>query len=134
MKKLGIGLLLLVILLFPLNSFAQETCFDEATARRMIVDLEQAKIASQQLEIQVGGNSELQKQLDLLNSTIKLLEDQIAVYKNIQEMNKQMSDVKDKLHEQELKAVKPTFWDNMQKYIVGGGIGAAVAVAIILIL
>jgi hypothetical protein len=134
MKKLGIVLLLLVLLLFPLNSFAQDICFDEATAGRMIVALEQAKIASQQLEVQAGSNSELQQQLEILKGTIKLMEDQIVVYKNIQDMNKQMSDAKDKLHEQELKAVKPTFWDNMQKYIVGGGIGAAVAVAIILIL
>ena len=100
----------------------------------MVVALEQAKIAAEQLETQAGSNTELQSQVDILKGTVKLMEDQITVYKNLQDMQAKMSVAKDQLHEQELKAAKPTFWGNMQKYIVGGGIGAAVTAAIILLL
>jgi uncharacterized membrane protein YcaP (DUF421 family) len=100
----------------------------------MVVALEQAKITVEQLETQTGSNAELQSQVDILKGTIKLMEDQIVIYKNLQDMQAKMSEAKDQLHEQELKAAKPTFWGNMQKYIVGGGIGAAVTAAIILLL
>lgn len=127
-------MLLLAILLWPLNSFAADTCFSEEVAGQMVVALEQAKIAAQQLETQSGGNVELQSQVDILKGTVKLMEDQIVVYKNLQDMQAKMSEAKDQLHEQELKAVAPTFWGNVQKYIVGGGIGAVVTAAIILLL
>jgi len=126
--------LLLAILLWPLNSFGQDTCFSEEVAGQMVVALEQAKITVLQLETQSGSSIELQSQVDILKGTIKLMEEQITVYKNLQDMQAKMSVAKDQLHEQELKAAKPTFWGNMQKYIVGGGIGAAVTAAIILLL
>lgn len=127
-------MLLLAILLWPLNSFGQDTCFSEEVAGQMVVALEQAKITVLQLETQSGSSIELQSQVDILKGTIKLMEEQITVYKNLQDMQAKMSVAKDQLHEQELKAAKPTFWGNMQKYIVGGGIGAAVTAAIILLL
>jgi hypothetical protein len=134
MRNFATVLLLLVILLWPLNSFAEDTCFSEEVAGQMVVALEQAKITVEQLETQTGSNAELQSQVDILKGTIKLMEDQIVIYKNLQDMQAKMSEAKDQLHEQELKAAKPTFWGNMQKYIVGGGIGAAVTAAIILLL
>jgi uncharacterized membrane protein YcaP (DUF421 family) len=124
----------LAILLWPLNSFGQDTCFSEEVAGQMVVALEQAKITVQQLEVRAESNTELQVQVDILKATITLLQDQIVVYKNLQDMQAKMSTAKDQLHEQELKAAKPTFWGDMQKYIVGGGIGAVVTAAIILLL
>jgi hypothetical protein len=133
-KSFGIVLLLSVILLWPPNSFAQGVCFDDATAAAIVVALEQARIAEAQLAVQAGGNEELQKQLDILQGTIKLYEDQIAVYKSMREMDAKLSDAKDKACQEQVKAATPTFMQNMQKYIVGGGIGAALLGVILMVL
>lgn len=100
----------------------------------MVVALEQAKITAEQLEVNTGGNAELQQQVDILKGTIKLMEDQIVVYKNLQDMQKQMSDAKDKLVAEQLKAATPTFMDKLKSNILAGGIGAAAAVVIILLI
>ena len=88
----------------------------------MVVALEKAKIVEQQLSVQVNGNAELQTQVDILRNTIKLYEDQIAVYKSMSEMNQKMGDMKDKVCQEQIKAATPTFMDNMGKYLTGAGI------------
>lgn len=133
MRKLGIGLLLLGLFLFPSSSFAQ-ICFDDATASRMVVELERAKIMEQQLSTQSSGNLELQNQIDILKTTINLYQEQITVYKNMQEMNQKMSEMKDKACTEQIKAATPTFFDNMQKYLTGVGVGGILAGIAILLL
>ena len=81
MLSFAIALMLSAILLCPLNSFAQDICFSESVASRMVVALEQAKIAEQQLTVASGINVELQQQLEILRTSVKLLENQIVVYK-----------------------------------------------------
>jgi hypothetical protein len=100
----------------------------------MVVALERARISEAQLQAQAGGNSELQVQVDILRGTIKLYEDQIAVYKSMAEMNVKLSDLKDKACEAQVKAATPTFWENIGKYFTGAGIGAALAGVAILLL
>ncbi len=100
----------------------------------MVVALDQAKIAEQQLVVAVGSEAELLQQKEILAGTVKLLQDQIAIYKNMQEMQAKFSDAKDKACDAAVKAATPTFWDNMTKYLVGGGIGAVLAVVAILLL
>jgi hypothetical protein len=136
MRNFGIALLLLAILLllWPLNSFAQGVAFDDATAGQIVVALEKAKITEQQLSLEAESNAELREQVDILKGTIKLMEDQIVVYRNLAEMNKQMSEAKDKACQEAIKAAKPTFWENAQKYLVGIGIGGILAGVAILIL
>jgi hypothetical protein len=134
MQSCVIALLLSVILLCPLSSFAQDACFDDATAGRMVVALEQAKIAEQQLSVAAGSNAELQQQAEILKGTIKLMQDQIDIYKNMVDMQNKMADAKDKLFEQQLKAATPTFMDKVKNNIVAGGVGAVLAVVAILLL
>jgi len=105
-----------------------------AVAGQMMVALKQAEIAKEQLQIAEDKNAESLKQVEILGTTIKLLEDQIVAYKNLKEMNQQMSEAKDKVCEERVKAATPSFWQNLQKYIVGSGIGAVVTVAAILLL
>jgi hypothetical protein len=133
MQKLVIASLLLGILLWPLSSFAQVT-FDDVTAGKMVVALEQARIVEKQLTVMAEENAELQGQLDTLKGTIKLMEEQSIIYQNLIAMNKQMSDAKDKACADAVKAASPTWWDNMSKYLAGVGVGAAFAIAAVLIL
>lgn len=125
-------LLLSVMFLWPLNSFADVT-FDDATASRMVVSLEQAKITEEQLSLQAASNAELQAQVDILKGTIKLMEDQIVVYKNMAEMNQKMSDMKDRACVEQVKAAKPTFGQNMSKYLTGAA-GGGVFIGLLFLL
>jgi hypothetical protein len=98
----------------------------------MVVALEKAKITEQQLSVQAGSNTELQNQLDILRNTIKLYEDQIAVYKNMQDMNAKMGDMKDKACQEQIKAATPTFMDKLKSDVLAGGVGAVLAVIVII--
>ena len=98
------------------------------------MSLEQAKITEEQLSIQAASNAELQSQVDILKGTIKLMEDQIAVYKNMVEMNAKMSDMKDKACIEQVKAAKPTFSQNLGKYFTGAGIGGILTAIVIILL
>ena len=132
MKK--IILILAFILFLPLNSFAEQVCFDEAVASQMVVRLEQAKIAEEQLANQAGSNIELQNQLAILRATIALYEEQTATYKNLRTMDQTMSAAKDKACQAEVKAATPTFMDKLKTNIMAGGVGAVLAVIAILAL
>jgi hypothetical protein len=134
MLSFSIALTLSAILLCPLNSFAQDICFSESIAIRMVVALEQAKIAEQQLTVASGINAELQQQLEILKTSVKLLEDQIVVYKNMDEMKAQMSAAKDDLFKEQLKAAQPSFMDKVKSNVLAGGVGALLAVVVILLL
>lgn len=132
--RFAAALLLLAILLWPLNSFAQGVCFDDMTAGRIVVALEQAKIAEGQIEALNGSSSELIQQKEILQGTIRLLQDQIATYKSMSEMNQKMGDMKDKACQEQIKAAAPTFMDNLTKYLSGAGIGAILTAVVILLL
>jgi hypothetical protein len=99
----------------------------------MVVALEKAKLADQQLVVAAGGNNELQQQVDILKETVKLMNDQIVAYKNMDEMKTKMSAAKDELHAQELKAATPTFMQNAGKYAIGG-VGGAILMGLAILL
>ena len=134
MQSCGIVLLLSVILLCPSNSLAQNACFDEGAASKMVVALEQAKICEQQLSVSANSSAELQQQVEILRGTIKLLEEQAVVYKNMMEMQKKIDESKDKLHAEELKAAKPSFFQTLGKIAIGFAVGVGVGVAIMSLL
>jgi hypothetical protein len=134
MLSFTIALMLSAILLCPPSSFAQDICFSESVASRMVVALEQAKISEQQLTVASRINVELQQQLEILRTTVKLLEDQIVVYKNMDEMKAQMSAAKDDLFKEQLKAAQPSFMDKVKSNVLAGGVGALLAVVVILLL
>lgn len=129
-----LALLLWVILLFPPSSAAQGVCFDDKMAGDMVVALERAKISEQQLEVSAGTNAELLQQKEILKETIKPREDQIAVYKNMIEMQNTLGEAKDKVCAEQIKAASPTFMDKVKSNVLAGGVGAALAVLAILLL
>ena len=98
----------------------------------MVVTLEQAKITLEQLQLSEEKTAEVQKQVDILTKTIVLLEGQIEAYELMMVNNKQMSEAKDKVCQEQIKAATPTFMDNLQKYMVGAGAGAVIVGLIIL--
>jgi hypothetical protein len=133
MKKIIIALAF-VMILWPLSSFAQGVCFDDETAGRMVVALEQAKFSEEQLGALNTASVELIQQKEILQGTIQLLYDQINTYKSMQEMSTKMGEMQDKACKEQIKAATPTFMQRLQQNFLAGGIGAAIAAVVILLL
>lgn len=105
-----------------------------ATANRILIALDQAKICEQQLLIAADKDAESQKQLEILRSTIKLYEEQIEAFKNLRTMDEAISIQKDKACREEIKAAKPTFMRDMGKYSTGAVVGAGLFGLLLLLL
>jgi hypothetical protein len=141
-KELRDRFLLLILFLPPLASAESDTSASPpAIASDILVKLEQAKYAEQQLAVAAEKDANLRQQADILRGTIKLYEEQIAAYKdqgvifkNMIDMQNKMSDMKDKACDERVKAATPTFWDNMTKYIVGAAGGAGALGILLLVL
>ena len=118
------------MLLFPL--IVQAEGLSVSTANRILIALEQAKICEEQLVTASESNAEVQKQLEIVRSSIKLLEEQLVIYKSMVEMLNKIQETKDNAYEQAIKDAKPSFMDNLQKYLTGIGIGG-IAVGILLL-
>jgi hypothetical protein len=99
----------------------------------MLGQLERAKICEQQLVIADAKDAESQKQLEIVRGTIKLLEDQIAIYKSMAEIDKNAAAAKDKACAEQIKAAKPTFLQDLGKYFIGAGVGGAGLLLILLL-
>jgi hypothetical protein len=134
MLSFAIALSLSAFLLFPANSAAQETCFTDDVAGRMVVALEQARIIEQQVAVSQGGNAELQQQVEILKGTVQLLEDQVRIYRNMAAMQEQMATVKDRLCDEEVKAARPTLMHQVGTHGVAFGLGAILAGLVVLLL
>lgn len=96
--------------------------------------LEQAKLSDSQLEALNGSSQELIQQKEILQGTIKLLQDQIATYKSMSEMTAKMDDMKDAACKEQVKAATPTFMQKLQSNFLAGGIGAVLTAVVILLL
>jgi hypothetical protein len=129
-----IALLLLAFLCCPAGSRAEDACFDEAVAKKMIVVIEQCPMCEQQVSALTTANAELQRHLDLKEGTIKLQKEQIAIQENMIEMLKRTDAAKDKLHAEELKAAKPTFFQTLGQVAAGFAVGVVVAIGVVLLL
>jgi len=120
MKKYS---LLLFLLLISSPVYAA-VCFDANTAGRMVVDLEQCKISSQELEIQTALIGFCQDQVKEYQATVK---DYDSTVKGLQETIKGYQAVSDK---QEKLSSAPSFFqriiDNIEL------IGLAVLIGLLL--
>jgi hypothetical protein len=112
-----------------------------STASKILVALEQKAILEKQVLTCGEGTAELQVQITLLNQKIQLMQEildlqkeKIEMYKDKEEIYKQTIDAKDKLFEQQLKAMTPSFMDNVKDTFTKMGAGAAVLGLIIWIL
>jgi GTP1/Obg family GTP-binding protein len=138
-------LILLVSPCFPSNSFAQEVayqenCFSDPVADQMLVYIERCKILEQQSDACSGGNAELLQQIDSLKLIIKGYQDYIAIMKEKEQMRIDMATMKDDMwkikeqaYQEQIKAAKPTFMQEVGKYSNGAIIGAILTAIICLL-
>jgi hypothetical protein len=114
---------------------AQDTSASpQASGSKILVTLEQGGFTDQQLPVCLAEKDEIQQQKAILIETLRLKDEQNVILKNLVETQKKVSEAKDTLHAAELKAAKPTFWDNLGKIGIGIGVGIVLTVGVVLLL
>lgn len=107
---------------------------EQGTASKILIRLEQCEIADKQLEACIAEKEEVIRQKGILLEETRLQEEQKTELRGIIELQKKVAAEQEKIHEEEMKAVKPTFFENLQKIGVGFGLGVVLTVVAILVL
>ena len=121
---------------------------NDSIAGRMLVAVEQRAQLVQMVAAGEGRIEELNKQIKwkdeeiahleeiirLQDEKIQLYVDKEKVYQEKDKTNQLMSDMKDKACIEQVKAAKPTFGQNMTKYLTGFGAGGVFIGILLLIL
>lgn len=106
-------------------------------AKRIVVNLEKSNLYQKQIILLEKANSQLMKQNQMLGEQIILLNEQIVVQKEQLDLTKKQLDTQKELYEDKLKACekdKPGFFDKAMIGVGGAGIGALIALGLVLIL
>lgn len=121
MKKLVILLFLLSSLCIP--AFAQDICFTNEVASRMIVDLEQKNNYENQVVLYKEGNRELEYQVQLLKEVNELRKEQLNQYERLVNLQKDS-------YEAIIKESKPSIGQKIFEFISLLGLGVAIGALI----
>ena len=116
------------MLLFPRISIAQD--LSASTAGKLLSAVEELGYCRQQLALRGEGDTSQNETIALLEQKVKFLEEKITLYAEMIAMQRDFDVKKEALHQKEIDAVRPTFWDNAKIFF--GGMGtAALVIAII---
>jgi hypothetical protein len=116
-------ILLSSLLLFTTPLYAEDICFTEPVAKKMIVDLELKKNYEEQLEYYREGNKELEYQIKLMKEVNSLQKEQISQYKDLMKLQKDG-------YESIIKENKPSFIRSLFNTI--GTIGVGILIGLLL--
>lgn len=117
MKVINITILLL---LFALPVFAEDICFDDQTAKKLVVELEECRVIKEQVKLYQETDTNLAEQ-------INLCEEKNTKY-NTQLTLERENCVK------EVKAAKPSFTEKAGLFGLGGLTGAGVILFLLILL
>uniref|UniRef100_A0A6M3X514 Uncharacterized protein n=1 Tax=viral metagenome TaxID=1070528 RepID=A0A6M3X514_9ZZZZ len=131
-RSLGLALLLWVFLLA--DATAQDVCFDEHVAGKMVVELERIPNLQQQLGIQESITVELTSQRDVLLETVKIQKEQVVLCSEALKSHEQLAKVSDENCKRQIEAAKPSFWSRLGTHVTAMGIGGIIAAVLVLLL
>jgi hypothetical protein len=106
-------------------------------AKKIVVNLEKSNLYKKQVILLEKANAQLMKQNEMLGEQIVLLNEQLAVQKEQLELTTKQLDTQKELYEDKLKACekdKPNFLDKAMIGLGGAGIGALIALGLVLVL
>ncbi len=121
LRELVIGLCLL--LLASSFAYSQDICFDEQTAGRLVVQIEQTQNLKEQIELYKQANIELETQIKLLKEISNLKDGQINKQKELLTIQKDT-------YEGIIKESKPNLLKNIFNIIGFIGIGILVGLSL----
>jgi multidrug efflux pump subunit AcrA (membrane-fusion protein) len=106
-------------------------------AKKIVVNLEKSNLYQKQVVLLEKANAQLLKQNQMLGEQIILLNEQIVVQKEQLALTTKQLETQKELYEDKLKVCekdKPSFLDKAMIGIGGAGIGALIALAIVVAL
>ena len=135
MKNWVISLLISIfVLLLPSLAFSQKQnepiiCFSEETAKRMVVEIEQCRIANKQIEVLIKENQELKKQIEYLKAIVELQKKQLQISKETIENLQEIINYQNKVYKH---LYKKSFHDKIKENSLFLTLGILIGVAITL--
>jgi hypothetical protein len=128
-------LILVILLLSSSIAIAQDKtstniCFDEETAKRMIVELEQGRILKEQLKVSEDIIQTYKEREQYWKDYVKGQDEIIKIQQRTIDQYKQLVKTQEEMYEKQLKDAKPTFWQKVGEVSSYVAIGVIVGVAL----
>ena len=121
--------LLLVSIIWATPSQANDVCFTEANASKIVVELEKGRICEQQVVQYEVSVKELSIQIESLKTQVETMSKKFDETMKQLESERKIASEKDKARLEEIKAAGKPQWT-----MLFGGFGAGAVAAIVLIL
>ena len=121
--------LLLVSIIWATPSQANDVCFTEANASKIVVELEKGRICEQQVVQYEVSVKELSVQIESLKTQVETMSKKFDETMKQLETERKIASEKDKARLEEIKAAGKPQWT-----MLFGGFGAGAVAAIVLIL
>ena len=130
LRKTQLSLILgLLLLATPL--LANDVCFTEADASRMVVELEKGRICEQQVVHYEKATQELTEQIGLLQEQVSMMSKKFDETLKQLEVERKLAEEKDKARIEEIKQAGKPQWTML---FGGFGAGALLVGALVLLL
>ena len=139
-----LGIVLISLIINPLinNCYAQSptttivptlkqtteslVCFKEEDAKKMVVELENARDYEDEIDLLKKGNLEIEKQITLLKEANKLQNEQLDISKKTIDSYKELLQAQKDAYEKKIENEKPSIWGKFFAAIGGVGIGVLI--------
>jgi hypothetical protein len=105
---------------------AEDVCISEDSAKRIVVDLQEGQVNKETVVELKGLNAEMEKQVDILDATITLKDEQIKKDAEHIADQKQIMVYQDEACAEKVKNAKPGFFDTALRILGAVGIGIVI--------
>lgn len=127
-----ISIIVLISLFFVAPVFAEDMCLPQDTVGQMTVDLEKCQLLRERYGLLEQANTELETQVALLEKINDLQKEQLQVLKETTQQYRDLIETQGKMYQEAIKASKPGFFQELFKITGSLGIGAVLALILML--
>lgn len=98
------------------------------------MELERTGNLAKQVGLLEQGTAEMQAQLDILKETVRIQKEQVDMATTALETQRKLAEAQDSNCQELIEAAKPSFMDNVKSNVLAGGVGAVLAIVVLLFL
>jgi hypothetical protein len=109
---------------------AEDICVSEDSAKRLVVDLQEGQVNKETVAELKGLNAEMQKQVDILEATVALKDEEIKKDAEHIADQKQLMTYQDEACAEKVKNAKPGFFDTALRIL--GAVGVGILIGLLL--
>jgi hypothetical protein len=118
--------LLIFLSVFSVSFAAEEICFPEDQAKKLVYELEQCRNIQDQVDLYRQENDQLEKQVGLLKEIINLKDQQLKISEKSVDQYKDLLQYQQKTYEQIVKDNQPSVGKEIIKVLGYIGIGVLI--------